>query len=75
MNWKNIRFRNIENNSDFVTRALILSFPSAMVFILLAFFDLLTAYWAVVSYAMILVFNVAFLLPITFDWSKLKNIL
>ncbi|MBQ2811579.1 MAG: hypothetical protein IJF12_05365 [Alphaproteobacteria bacterium] len=73
MNWKKFEFTKIENNSDFVTRVLIVSFPSAMVFILLAFFDLLTPYWAVVSYAMILVFNAAFLLPISSELEQVKK--
>ncbi|MBE6450872.1 MAG: hypothetical protein E7016_02780 [Alphaproteobacteria bacterium] len=73
MNWKKFEFIKIENNSDFVTRVLIVSFPSAMVFILLAFFDLLTPYWAVVSYAMILVFNAAFLLPISSELEQVKK--
>ncbi|MBQ8870764.1 MAG: hypothetical protein IJ019_05255 [Alphaproteobacteria bacterium] len=73
MKRKKFGFTEVENNSDFVSRVLVLSFPSAMVFILLAFFDLLTPYWAVVSYDMIVLFNVAFLLPISFELAQVKK--
>ncbi len=66
-------FTAIEKNSDFVARVLILSIPSALVFIMLAFFELLTAYWAIVSYTMIIIFNIAFLLPISFELQQLKK--
>ena len=66
-------FTAIEKNSDFAARVLILSVPSALVFIILSMFELLTPYWAVVSYAMIIVFNIAFLLPISFELQQLKK--
>ncbi len=66
-------FTAIEKNSDFAARVLILSIPSALVFIMLTMFDLLTPYWAVVSYAMIIVFNIAFLLPISFELQQVKK--
>ena len=40
---------------------------------MLAFFELLTAYWAIVSYTMIIIFNIAFLLPISFELQQLKK--
>lgn len=66
MKFKKNGFTAIEKNSDFVFRVLILSVPSALVFIMLTVFDILPPYWAVISYAMIVVFNVAFLLTISF---------
>ncbi len=73
MKFNKFGFTAIEKNSDFVTRVLILSVPSALVFIILTMFELLTPYWAVVSYAMIIIFNIAFLLPISFELQQLKK--
>lgn len=73
MKFKKKGFTAIEKNSDFVSRVLILSVPSALVFIMLAYFDMLTPYWAVVSYAMIVIFNIAFLLPISFELQQVKK--
>lgn len=73
MLFKKIGWLGIEKNSNFVTRVLILSLPSALVFILLSVLNLLTPYWAVVSYALIVVFNMIFLLPISFELQQLKK--
>ncbi len=73
MKFKKNGFTAIEKNSDFVFRVLILSVPSALVFIMLTVFDILPPYWAVISYAMIVVFNVAFLLPISFELQQVKK--
>ncbi len=73
MKFNKFGFTAIEKNSDFAARVLILSIPSALVFIILTMFELLTPYWAVVSYAMIIIFNIAFLLPISFELQQLKK--
>ena len=73
MKAKEFNFSKIDKNSNLAPRVLILSVPSALVFITLTMFDMLTPYWAVVSYAMIVVFNIAFLLPISFELQQLKK--
>ena len=60
MNPKKFNFTKIDKNSNLAPRVLILSVPAALGFITLTMFDMLTPYWAVVSYAMIVVFNIAF---------------
>lgn len=68
-----IGFLQVENNSGFASRVLVLSFPAALVFLLLASLKLLSAYWALISYALIIVFNMIFLLPISFELQQLKK--
>ncbi len=73
MKLNKLGFAAIEKNSDFVARVLVLSIPSALVFIALTFFNLLTPYWAIISYTMIIIFNVAFLLPISMELQQVKK--
>lgn len=73
MLFKKIGFLQVENNSGFAGRVLVLSFPAALVFLLLSSLHLLSAYWALISYALIIIFNMIFLLPISFELQQLKK--
>lgn len=64
---------NFEKNSKFAERVLLLSFPSALVFILLICLHLLTAPMAIMSYAVIIMFNVILLFPMTFELQRLRS--
>lgn len=66
-------YYKLEKNNKFADRVLVLSLPSAMVFIMLVALRLLTPSMAVISYATIILFNVVFLLPISFELQQLKN--
>ena len=66
-------YYKFEKNNKFADRVLVLSLPSAMVFIMLVALRLLAPSMAVISYATIILFNVVFLLPITFELQQLKN--
>lgn len=63
----------IEKNSKFADRVLFLSLPSALVFIMLVALKLVTPSLAIISYATIILFNVVFLLPITFELQQVKH--
>lgn len=73
MLFKKIGFLQVENNSSFAARVLILSLPAALVFVLLNSLGLLTAYWALISYTIIIIFNMVFLLPISFELQQVKR--
>ncbi len=62
-----------EQNSSFSARVLLLSFPSAIVFIVLASLSFLSPMAAILSYAIIVVFNMFFLSSITIDLKRLKK--
>jgi len=62
-----------KQNSSFSARVLMLSLPSAVVFVLLVFLSLLSPMSAVLSYAVIVVFNMIFLSPITIDLEHLRR--
>lgn len=63
----------IEKNSKFVERVLFLSFPTALVFITLAAFNLVDPLWAVVSLASVVMFNIILLFPLTFELQRIKK--
>ncbi len=63
----------IEKNSKFVERVLILSFPTAMVFIVLAAFRLVDPMLAVISLASVVLFNIVLLFPLTFELQQIKR--
>lgn len=73
MFFRKIGFREVKNNSSFANRVLILSLPAAWVFLLLVGLDILSMSWAFISYFLILVFNMVFLLPISFELQQLKK--
>ena len=73
MLFKKIGRYEIDENPNFVARVLVLSLPAAFVFIMLVVLNLLTPYWAIVSYSMIVIFNMIFLLPVSSELQQLKN--
>ena len=62
-----------EKNNKFADRVLVLSFPPALVFIMLVALKMLAPSMAVISYATIILFNIVFLLPLSFEMQQLKN--
>jgi len=73
MLFRKINLLGFEKNSNFATRVLVLSVPSALVFVFLVSFSLLTPYWAIISYILVVIFNMIFLLPISFELQQLKK--
>lgn len=63
----------IEKNSKFVERVLFLSFPTALVFIVLAAFRLVDPLLAVISLAAVVLFNIVLLFPLTFELQQIKR--
>lgn len=73
MLFKKIGPLTIERNSNFAARVLLASMPAAVVFILLVVLNLLEPYWAVMSYALVVVFNLVFLIPLTSELQQVKS--
>lgn len=67
------KFFEIEKDSGFATRILILSIPSSLVFMMLVTLRLLPASIAIMAYSAIIVFNIVWLFPITFELQQLKK--
>lgn len=63
----------IAKNSNFAGRVLLLSLPAAIIFFMLVILEHLTPYWAVLSYALIVLSNMFFLTPISFELQQLKK--
>ena len=63
----------IEKDSGFATRVLMLSMPSALVFMMLVALHLLPSSIAIMAYASIVLFNLVWLFPITFELQQLKK--
>ena len=64
---------NIEKNSEFASRVLVLSVPTAIVFVMLVLLKLISPMSAIISYASVIVFNVLLLFPITFEMQQIKR--
>jgi len=62
-----------EKNTQFVERILFLSFPTALVFVVLAAFNLVDPLLAIVSLAAVVVFNIVLLFPLTFELQQIKK--
>ena len=62
-----------EKNTQFVERVLFLSFPTALVFIILAAFNMVDPMLAVISLAAVVLFNIALLFPLTFELQQIKK--
>ena len=63
----------IEKDTNFANRILALSMPSALVFIMLVALKLLPAGIAVMAYASIILFNIVWLFPITFELQQIRK--
>ena len=73
MIWRKIWQLKIAPDSNYITRVLLYSFPSALVFALLVSLSLLTPYWALLSYVWVVIFNMIILLPSCFELQLVKN--
>ncbi len=62
-----------EKNTQFVERILFLSFPTALVFVVLAAFHLVDPVLAVISLAAVVAFNIVLLFPLTFELQQIKK--
>ncbi len=77
--WDKIMFeksRNslgFEKNTQFVERILFLSFPTALVFVVLSAFNLVDPVLAIISLAAVVAFNIALLFPLTFELQQIKK--
>lgn len=63
----------IEKDSSFATRILMLSMPASLVFIMLVALRMLPPSIAIIAYSSIVVFNIVWLFPITFEMQQLKK--
>ncbi len=73
MLFKKIGPLKIERNSSFAARVLIVSIPAALVFILLVVLNLLDFYWAMLSYTLVIAFNLVFLIPLSSELQQVKS--
>lgn len=62
-----------EKNTQFAERILFLSFPTALVFMVLAAFNMVDPILAVISLASVVIFNIAMLFPLTFELQQIKK--
>ena len=62
-----------EKNTQFAERILFLSFPTALVFMVLAAFNMVDPILAVISLAAVVVFNIVMLFPLTFELQQIKK--
>ena len=62
-----------EKNTQFVERILFLSFPTALVFVVLAAFNLVDPTLAIISLAAVVIFNIVLLFPLTFELQQIKK--
>lgn len=70
---KSRRALGFEKNTQFVERVLFLSFPTALVFIILAAFNMVDPMLAVISLAAVVTFNIVLLFPLTFELQQIKK--
>ena len=71
---KKFRFNlGFEKNTHFVERVLFLSFPTALVFVVLASFHLVDPLLAILSLAAVVAFNITLLFPLTFELQQIKK--
>lgn len=62
-----------EKNTQFVERILFLSFPTALVFVVLAAFNLVDPTLAIISLAAVVIFNIVLLFPLTFELQQIRK--
>lgn len=63
----------IEKDSTFANRILALSLPAALVFIMMVALKILPASIAIIAYSSIILFNIVWLFPITFELQQIKK--
>ena len=64
---------SFEKNTQFAERILFLSFPTALVFMVLAAFNMVDPILAIISLASVVVFNIVMLFPLTFELQQIKK--
>ncbi len=67
------RLLGLEKDSSFSTRVLILSLPSAILFVLLSYFGLIAPLMALGCYIVIIIFNMFSLFPLSYEMQSLKQ--
>ena len=70
---KSNNYLGFEKNTKFAERVLFLSFPTALVFVVLAGFNMVDPILAVISLASVVIFNIAILFPLTFELQQIKK--
>ena len=70
---RNNKLFKIEKDSSFAYRILVLSLPSALVFIMMVALHLMPPGVAVLAYAAIALFNIAWLFPMTFELQQIRK--
>lgn len=63
----------IEKNNKFADRVIFLSIPAGLVFIMLVSLGIIPPLLAIISYITIIIFNIAFLFPLTFEMQVLRK--
>lgn len=72
--FRNIKdFKSYEKDSQLSTRVIILSIPSALLFITLTYFRILSPATAFLCYAVILIFNMFSLFPLSYEMRSLRK--
>ena len=64
---------NIEQSSQILLKVIILSLPSALLFLTLVYFKILPFMTALISYVFILAFNMFSLFPLSYEMQSLKQ--
>ena len=64
---------NIDRDSQFAKRVIVLALPAAIMFIALAMFNLLSFWSALLCYTLIIIFNMFSLLPISYELQTLRR--
>ncbi|MFV0627494.1 MAG: sensor histidine kinase [Alphaproteobacteria bacterium] len=64
---------DIDKNTKFAERVIFLSFPAGLVFLMLVALGLIKPILAIISYITIIIFNIAFLFPLTFEIQMIKR--
>ena len=67
------RLLGLEKGSSFSTRVIILSLPSAVVFILLSLLNIVSPWISFFCYVIIILFNMFSLLPLSYEMQSLKQ--
>ena len=62
-----------EKSSQFATKVLVLSFPTAMIFLILSAFKMVDPLLAILSMATVVGFNIILLLPMTIQLQQIKH--
>ena len=70
---KSHNYFGFEKNTRFAERVLFLSFPTALIFMVLAAFNMIDPVLAIVSLALVVMFNIAMLFPLSFELQQIRK--